>query len=61
MTTASKRFRTALLGANEHIGIAAHIAWHEHRLAEVSIDLGDLRMAWWERARGTLAVHAQAP
>src|SRR5207244_4670493 len=54
-------FRAALGRANEHIGIAPHIAWHQHRLPEVTVDLGELRMAWGQRACGTLPMHTQPP
>ena len=60
MTTAGKSFGAALLGANEHIGIAAHIARHQHRLPKVPVYLWDLGMVGWQRARGPLTVHAQA-
>src|SRR5262249_19559617 len=60
MTTAGEGFGASLLGANEHIGIAAHIARDQHWLPEVPIDHGDLRMAGWQCPRGPLTVHAQA-
>src|SRR5262249_30008143 len=57
VATTGEGFGAALWRANEHIGIAAHIARYQHRLPEVTIDLGELRMAWGEGARGTLPVH----
>src|SRR2546423_705581 len=60
MTTAGEGFGAALLGANEHIGIAAHIARDQHRLPEVPIDLWNLGMAGWQRARGAFTMYAQA-
>src|SRR5262249_32636897 len=60
VTTTGKSFGAALLGANEHIGIAAHITRDQHWLPEVPVDCWDLGMVGWQRARGALTVHAQA-
>src|ERR1043166_7846855 len=61
VTTTGEGFGAALGRANKHIGIAAHIAWHQHRLPEVTIDLGELRMVWGGGAGGTLPMYTQPP
>src|SRR3989338_8922475 len=58
MAAGTKRLRHGPLRADEQIGIAPHVAWDDHRLADGTIIRWNVRMAWGEGAGGAFTMHA---
>src|SRR5437773_7410174 len=56
----SESLAEGAFGAQEHVGVATHVARDQDRLAEVAEPRRELRMPRGERPRGALAVHTEA-